>query len=240
MSRTLDGAVVAVIGASGGLGSAVVRQLLDHDASVLLAGPHIDRLSPLEGPRATTVELDLRDPGAGDRLAAAAVERHGRLDGVINAAGVVAFGPLLDTDDTVIEELFLTNVMGPMWLLKRLIPLLADSRGFVVNLSAVVAEQPLADMAAYSASKAALSAADRALTRELRRMRIAVCDVRPPHTETGLAQRPLAGVAPTLPQGLEPSEVAAVVIEAVLSGRAEVPSDGFGAPGSDDHGPAAT
>lgn len=227
---------MAVVGASGGLGSAVTGQLLENGATVLLAGPHIDRLSTLEGPRSTSVELDLRDPRAGDHLAALAMERHGRLDGMINAAGVVAFGPLLETDDTVIEELFLTNVIGPLWLLKRLIPLLADSGGFVVNLSAVVAERPLAQMATYSATKAAITAADRALARELRRMRIDVCDVRPPHAETGLAQRPLAGVAPELPGGLPPERVASVVIDAILSGRSEVPSEGFGPVDADGAG----
>jgi NAD(P)-dependent dehydrogenase (short-subunit alcohol dehydrogenase family) len=44
---------------------------------------------------------------------------HGRLDGVIVAAGIVAFGDLVDTDDVVIEELFLTNALGPMWLAKH-------------------------------------------------------------------------------------------------------------------------
>ena len=59
---------------------------------------------------------DVADAALGDRVVAAAVERHGGLDGLVNAAGVVAFGPLLDTDDEVIEELFLTNVLGPLFL----------------------------------------------------------------------------------------------------------------------------
>ena len=110
------------------------------------------------------------DAGLGDRVVAAAVERHGGLDGLVNAAGVVAFGPLLDTGDEVLEELFLTNVLGPLFLLRRVVPALAERRGFVVQLSAVVAETPLPGMAAYAASKAALTAADRALARELRRV----------------------------------------------------------------------
>ena len=54
-----------------------------------------------------------------------------------------------------------------------------------------------------------------------------VVDVRPPHTETGLATRPLAGQAPRLPRGLEPSLVADAVLDAVEGGRGELASDAF-------------
>lgn len=227
MSRSLSGAVIAIVGASGGLGAPIARQLSDRGAQLVLASPHVERLTALGIDGAVAIELDVRDPRAGDALAAVAMERFGRLDGLVNAAGVVAFGALVDTDDTVIEELFLTNVVGPLWLIKRIVPLLAESRGFVVNLSAVVAEHPMANMAVYSATKAALTAADTALSRELRRSGIQVCDVRPPHTETGLAQRPLAGRAPALPPGLSPNVVATCVIDAIVAGSTELPSQSF-------------
>ena len=235
-ARDLTGAVVAVVGAGGVLGAAISRQLAAKGAAVVLAGR---TAAPLEvtaasDPRlaaSTRVVCDVRDPAAGDAVVAAALSGHGRLDGVVLAHGVVAFGDLVDTDDEVIEELFLTNVLGPLWFLRRAVPVLArsDSRpgGFVVNLSAVVAEQPLAGMTAYSASKAALTAADAALARELRRRGITVCDVRPPHTETGLANRPLAGAAPRLPEGLDPEVVAARVVEAIAAGEREVAASDF-------------
>lgn len=225
--RELQGAVVAVVGASGGLGSAVCAELTARGATVVACGPHPDRIAAAGVVAASVVELDLRDPAAGDQLVAAVAELGGRLDGLVNAAGVVAFGDLVDTDDAVIEELFLTDVVGPLWLLKRLVPLLAESKGFVVHLSAVVAEQPMAGMAAYSSAKAALTAADTALVRELRRKGITVCDVRPPHTETGLAGRPIAGEAPRLKEGLDPVAVAAVVVGAIATGATEVPAVTF-------------
>jgi cyclic-di-GMP-binding biofilm dispersal mediator protein len=225
VARSLTDSVVAVIGAGGGLGTPISAALHARDAQLLLAGPHPDRLPELPG--AATVALDLRDPGAGDALVAAATERFGRLDGLVNAAGVVAFGSLLDTDDAIVEELFLTNVMGPLWLLRRVAPMLIATKGFVVQLSAVVAEQPLANMAPYAASKAALTAADRAVARELRRVGVSVCDVRPPHTETQLARHPIAGAAPTLPAGLEPEQVAARIVRAIEAGETDVPSAEF-------------
>lgn len=227
MTRPLTDSVVAVLGAGGGLGRPICDTLHARGARLLLAGPHPERLPDLPGSLA--VELDVRDPRAGDRLADAALEHFGRLDGLVNAAGVVAFGSLVDTDDATIEELFLTNVMGPLWLLRRVTPLLAERQGFVVQLSAVVAEQPLPGMAAYAATKAALTAADRALARELRRVGVSVCDVRPPHTETGLASRPLAGEAPRLPVGADPEHVAARIVAAIEQGETDLAAATFGA-----------
>jgi short-subunit dehydrogenase len=230
MSRSLEGAVVAIIGASGGLGTPIVRKLQQRGARLLLVGPHIDRLTllqdSLEIANTEIVVADLRDARCGDRIASAA-ERSGRLDGVINAAGLVGFGALLDTPDELIEELFLVNTLGPLWMIKRVAPMLRATKGFVVNISAVVAEAPLPNMAAYSASKAALTAADTALHRELRRVGITICDVRPPHTETGLADHPITGVAPKLPTGLSPEFVAEVIVAAIESGQTEVPSTAF-------------
>lgn len=229
VAHPLQDTVVAVVGASGALGSLVARGVADRGGHPVLVGRDASRLAAVGLPADTlTVVGDLGDAELGTRLADAARDAHGRLDGVVNAAGVVAFGSLADTDDAVIEELFLTNVLGPLFLLRRVLPLLEESRGFVAQLSAVVAEQPMAGMAAYSASKAALTAADRALTRELRRQGVDVIDVRPPHTETGLAARPLAGTAPRLPRGLDPQVVATAVLDAVESGRSEVPADSVG------------
>jgi cyclic-di-GMP-binding biofilm dispersal mediator protein len=98
---------------------------------------------------------------------------------------------------------------------------------FIVNLSAVVAEQPTAGMAAYSASKAALTAYDTAAARELRRAGIRLIDARPPHTETGLAERPIFGPTPRLPRGLAPEDVAARVVAAILDDDSDLPSGAF-------------
>ena len=127
-TRPLQGAVVAVMGASGGLGSGIVRLLADRGAVLVLAGPHADRLRVVAAEIAPATSVvapcDLRDARCGDVIIEA-VSEFGRLDGLINAAGVVAFGSLLETADDLIEELFLTNTLGPMWLMKRVAPLLS-------------------------------------------------------------------------------------------------------------------
>ncbi len=224
--RDLQGASVVVVGGSGGLGRQIARQLADAGARLTLAARNQAKLESA-GVEATLVTADLRDAEAGPTIIAAALAAHGRLDGLVNAAGVVAFGPLAQTADDVIEDLFLTNVLGPLWLMRAAIPALTESRGFIANISAVVAEQPLPGMAAYAASKAALTAADRALTRELRAAGISVTDARPPHTETGLADRPIAGTAPRLKEGLSPEAVAARIVAAIRAGEREVPAEAF-------------
>lgn len=224
--RSFEGASIAVVGASGGLGRHIAEQLAECGARLTLVARDRGALESL-GIDATVLSADLRDAGAGRAIVDAALAANGRLDGLVNAAGVVAFGPLADTDDAVIEELFLTNVLGPLWLIRAALPALTESRGFIANISAVVAEQPVAGMASYAASKAALTAADRALARELRAAGVAVTDARPPHTETGLANRPIAGTAPGLRAGLQPEAVARRIVAAIRAGEREVPAEAF-------------
>ena len=216
--RDLSGNVIAVVGATGGLGAPICDALRARGATVVTANRS----------GGADVTLDLRDSRAGDGLVAHVTSNLHRLDGVIVAAGIVAFGETTDTDDVVVEELFLTNSMGPLWLAKRVEPLLAESNGFFVNVSGVVAETPMPGMVAYSASKAAVAAGLAALAKEWRRRKISVLDVRPPHTETGLATRPLAGTAPDFPEGLAPADVAERIVAAVEAGERELSGVDFG------------
>lgn len=216
MARDLDGRVVAVVGATGGLGRAVSAALAARGAIVVPAG------------RSAELAIDVRDATAGDTLVRGVLDRHGRLDGVIVASGIVAFGDLADTEDVITEELMLTNALGPLWLARRALPVLAERQGFFAAVTGVVAETPQPGMAAYSASKAALAAGLAAIRREFRRRKVAVIDVRPPHTETGLATRPIAGTAPPLPTGLDPAVVATAIVTAIVDERDELPSDAFG------------
>jgi len=222
---------VLVTGASGGLGAPISRRLAAEGAHLTVLGRDQNRLAQL-GFTATTVTGNLRDQDTASRAVAAAVAATGRLDGLVVASGIVAFGPVGDTDDDSVVDLFLVNALAPIRLMRAALPHLvasaADGRSpFIVNLSAVVAEQPTMGMAAYSASKAAITAYDRAAARELRRAGIRLVDARPPHTETGLADRPIAGAAPRLPRGLEPDSVADRVMSAIVNDESDLPSGAF-------------
>jgi len=148
------------------------------------------------------------------------------LTGVVNAAGVVAFGTVEQLDDDTLDEVLLLDLVAPIRLARAALEVLPEG-GFIVQVSAVVAEKPMPGMAAYGAAKAGLTAFDAALATELRRRRIRVLDVRPPHTETGLATRPVAGEAPRLPEGLAPEAVAERLIRALVGDERDVPSAAF-------------
>jgi cyclic-di-GMP-binding biofilm dispersal mediator protein len=87
--------------------------------------------------------------------------------------------------------------------------------GVIVTLSAVVAEMPTAGMCCLFGGQVPVTAFDAAAVRELRRSGIRLIDVRPPHTETGLAERPIAGTAPSLPAGRDSDGVAARIVAAI-------------------------
>ena len=221
----LKDASILVVGASGGLGQAISRLLADRGARLALSARSIDRL------RATGIEghpvvVDLREPEAAERVVSEAEQALSGLTGVVYAAGVVAFGAVGELDDDDVDELLLLNYLAPARIVAAALPRLGAG-GFVANLSAVVAEQPTMRMAAYSASKAALTAFDRVALLEARRRDIRVIDMRPPHTETGLAGRPIAGQSPKLPPGLDPADVAARVVEALAGDEIDLPTEAF-------------
>lgn len=225
----LAAAHVLVLGATGGLGSAIARRLVASGARVTLSGRDVTRLQALAdelgGAVVTTVVSDLTMPGGPASVVGAAHEAA-PLTGVVNAAGVVAFGTVDDLDDDTLDEVLLLDLVAPIRLARAALGVIPEG-GFLAQVSAVVAEKAMPGMAAYSAAKAGLTAFDAALSTELRRRRIRVLDVRPPHTETGLATRPVAGEAPRLPTGLDPEAVAERVVRALADDERDLPSTAF-------------
>lgn len=225
----LADAHVLVLGATGGLGRPITRRLVDAGARVTLSGRDASRLQELADELGdavvTTVAVDLTMPD-GPATAVRAATEAAPLTGLVNAAGVVAFGAVDDLDDDTLDEVLLLDLVAPIRLARAALGVLPVG-GFLVQVSAVVAEKAMPGMAAYSAAKAGLTAFDAALATELRRRRVRVLDVRPPHTETGLATRPVAGEAPKLPQGLDPEVVAERVVRALLDDERDLPSTAF-------------
>jgi cyclic-di-GMP-binding biofilm dispersal mediator protein len=216
---------ILVVGATGALGSRIAARLHDRGALLTLSGRDEARLEALGLP-GRLVRADLRLPADCRRMVADAVDEHRRLDGIVNAAGVVAFGAVADLDDMTLDDLFAIDVLGPLRLAREGLRHLGEG-SFIAQISGVVAEHPVAGMAAYSAAKAALASATAALAREVRRTGVTVIDLQPPHTETGLSSRPIAGVAPRFPEGLDPDRVADRIVAAIEAGERLVPASAF-------------
>jgi cyclic-di-GMP-binding biofilm dispersal mediator protein len=176
--------------------------------------------------------VDLTNPESIRVLIDYLIESEAKIDGIVNATGVVAFGNFTDLTAEVLTKLFAVNTTGPIHLIQGLLPALKISSAsgnapFIVNISGVVAESPMAGLAAYSSSKAALYAFDQAISRELRKDGIRVIDARPGHTETGLAGRAIGGVAPTFPQGMSADQVADRIVKAIVEDEKDLPSSAF-------------
>jgi len=215
---TLAGAVVLVVGANGGLGSCIATHLESHGAIVV-------RSSKSAG-------HDLRVPSVIREVLEDANKQHGRLDGLVIASGVVAFGAAADLQPSVVDELFAVNTTSAIQLIVQSQPYLAASaqesrEPFVVTLSGLVAETPVAGLAAYSASKAGLGAFVVAAAREYRRAGIRIIDARPGHTATALSEHPIAGTAPQFGAAMDPDLVAARIVAAIVKGEKDLPSSAF-------------
>lgn len=231
MSSLQDRSIV-VVGASGGLGAPLAALLAAAGARLTLVGRDESRLRDV-GVGGELVAVDVRKSASAQAIVDAARRAYGGIDGIVNVAGAVAFGSVEDLSDEVLIDLFTLDTLAPIRLLRTALPSLRESSAagrdpFVMHVSAIVAEQPMPGMAGYSAAKAALMAYDAAAARELRREGIRLIDARPPHTETGLATRPLAGQAPKMPQGLSPGSVAQRLVDAIVSGEKDLASGAFG------------
>ena len=216
-----------VVGASGALGGEIVKLLTEKGAIVLGTASSNESAAKIPGKVEIRLLLDFTNPESiktlTDYLVAAT-----EIDGIINAAGVVAFGESKDLQPETISRLMAINASGPMQLFSALTQKLAEKdESVVVNLTGVVAETPLPGIAAYSASKFAIEGFLRAAAREWRRVGIRTVSARPGHTETGLADRAIAGEAPKFPQGMTAEHVAQRIVTAIEADEKELPASAF-------------
>lgn len=227
----LSGKRFLVIGGSGVLGGELVKLLHSKGVSVLATATSNDSAAKVPAVAEVRLLLDYQNPDSVTTLTEY-LKGSTQIDGIINASGVVAFGPASDLSLETIKRLTEINFSGPVQLLSQLHPMLAASAAagnepVVVNITGVVAESPLPNLAAYSASKTAIAGFLEALKREWRRDGIRVISANPGHTETGLATRAIQGVAPSFPQGMTPEHVAARIVSAIETDEKELASQAF-------------
>ncbi len=159
----LEGQVVAVTGSSSGIGAATARAFAAAGASVLVNSAR----SVADGeavatslPDALYVQGDIAEPEVPERLVAAALERWGRLDTLVNNAGTTAVIPHHDVQAASVDvwrRIFEVNVFGTWAMTVAALPALRAARGSVVNVSSVAGVRPTGSSVPYAASKAALN-----------------------------------------------------------------------------------
>ena len=217
--------VALIAGGTGGLGSALATELRSRGCVVVTVS-RTQLTQSTQSPDPNHIAADLRSPDSATAVIDQVIAKHGALNIVINAMGVVAFGEISATSIDTVEEVFLTNTFGHIFLMQAALRKISQG-SVLVGISGIIAEQNLPGMSVYGASKAAVRSFDEALAREARKVGVRIIDARPPHTETGLASRAVAGTAPKFPRGLEPVAVAQRIITAIANGETDLPSTSF-------------
>ncbi len=198
ISIDLSGTVVAVTGSSGGVGSGIARRFADAGAAVVLQHHRSDAPS-LEAPGGTcTVETDLTHADGPSRVVAAAVESFGKLDAIVNNAGIQPVAPFMEIDDNEWNAMLDTNVTACHRLTKAFAEHVFDRQaaGSVVHIASIEGTHPAIGHSHYCTSKAALIMHARAAAVELGPKRVRVNSVSP-----GLIHRP--GIEEAWPDGVE-------------------------------------
>ena len=156
----LTGKTVIVTGASSGIGEATARALHQAGAQPVLAARRADRLRQLseEFGGALAVPTDVTAPTDRAALIAAALDRHGRIDGLVNNAGAGILKLLVDTEPEEFSQLLELNVVSAFAMIREVLPAMrSQGGGRIVNVSSGVIQTPAPTVSAYAASKAALA-----------------------------------------------------------------------------------
>ncbi len=215
-----------VTGASRGIGLAISRGLCSEGASVLLVGRSGDGLAAAarrcEGPGlAETIALDVTSADAGERLVHACVERFGRLDVLVNNAGMSASRALEELTDEEWQAQWDVHVMAPMRLMRAAVPGMAERGwGRIVNVSSSSGKRPGQRNVAYSVTKAAELSLSRAFADRYASKNVLVNSVTPGPVSSELWMAP-GGLADQVAQarGITREEVLESTAAGVPLGR---------------------
>ena len=226
--------VVVIVGASGGIGSALSKHLARMGAKVVLAGRREELLRQLaeELPGALPVSVDITNPEETQRLIERICGEFGRIDILINCAGQAMFSTVESIDISQYEDLLQLNLVAPLRLMQLVIPhMRTQGGGVIVNVSSMASKRNIPRIAGYASTKSALNSLSLTAREELSKEGITVSVVGPGIVDTdfgrntkspepeGLRRSPNGAL---LPHVLSPAVVAEKIAELIRSGDAEL------------------
>jgi 3-oxoacyl-[acyl-carrier protein] reductase len=215
--KPLDGQVAIVTGAGRGIGRSIALALARNGAAVALAARTERELKTLRaeieaaGWQAASLPTDVSREADIVNLVQNTVKRFGRLDIVVNNAGMGTFGPLAEMSAEEWDQIMAVNARGPFLLCREAIPhLKRQERSFILNISSSVGVRGYVNQAAYGASKHALMGMSSALAKEVQKDGIRVHAICPGGVDTPM----VAASRPDLDRSvlMHPDEIAEIVL----------------------------
>jgi len=187
--------VVLVTGCSSGIGRALAIEFARRGHRTFASARRPAGLDGLAGPTLTPLALDVADGASIEAAVAAVIEQAGRIDVLVNNAGINRFGPLPEVPLAEVRRLIETNLVAPLALIQAVVPHMARRRrGRIVNVGSVVGVLPTPFAGPYCASKAGLHALSEVLRMELAAFGIDVVLVQPGAVRSNIAASGAAGI----------------------------------------------
>jgi len=187
----LKGKVAIVTGASKGIGAGIAKQMAAAGAAVVVnyasskeGADRVVEAITSKGGKAVAIRGDVSNAGDVQTLFAEAKKAFGRLDIVVNNAGVYQFAPLEAVTEAEFHREFNTNVLGPILTTQEAVKQFDEAGGSIINISSVVSVNPIPMSVVYSATKSALDNITKTLAKELSAKKIRVNTIAPGGTET--------------------------------------------------------
>jgi len=225
----LDGSVALVTGASSGIGRAVVSLLAHRGARLVLTGRDRGALASIAASvAARTIPADLTDPASVERVAATALEGDGRIDLLVCNAGAGWAGPMAEMPPGDVDQLVALNLLAPVHLTRLLLPgMLERGRGHLVFVTSIAGATGVGGEAVYAATKGGLGTFADSLREEVASRGVGISVVVPGVVATPFFERRGTPYARAWPRPIAPERVAAALVRAVESDRAEVFAPGW-------------
>jgi hypothetical protein len=194
-STGIDGRVALVTGASSGIGEATAEALADGGARVALAARREGELQALadrieaDGGEALVVPTDVTDDAQIEEMIETTVEEFGRLDVLVNNAGVMLLEPLAEADPANLQQMVEVNLLGLMKATHAALPvMLEQGSGHIVNISSVAGREASQTASGYNATKFGVNGFSEAVRKEVTDEGIRVTVVEPGYVETELQE----------------------------------------------------